>query len=209
MASGLDTPSGARAPLHRCCGPSQGAATAGRHLATAAAAAVQHNAHNLRPPKHEGRNRNGRRLLLLLFNTTRMLSGPPPSTGAAAVRPAAVALPSSHPNLNHEPDPTHELKHTITRKAATHERNPDTPILRVNGRQSQPCGAGRKFGSSGVSGEPSSTPTFTISPVPLHWLPLRTTTFCRTRRCRPGGCGAARARARSRERWSGLLGLTC
>ena len=38
-----------------------------------AAAAVQHNAHNLRTPKHEGLYRYGRRCgrLLLLFNTTR------------------------------------------------------------------------------------------------------------------------------------------
>ena len=36
----------------------------------------------------------------------------------------------SQPRTGHtrEPDPTHnELKHTITRKTATHERNPDTP----------------------------------------------------------------------------------
>ena len=32
--------------------------------------------------------------------------------------------------LTREPDPTHnELKHTITRKTATHERNPDTPHI--------------------------------------------------------------------------------
>jgi hypothetical protein len=32
----------------------------------AGAAAVKHNAHALRTPKHEGRNRNGRRRLLVL-----------------------------------------------------------------------------------------------------------------------------------------------
>ena len=65
-----------------------------------------HNAHALRAPKHEGRNRNGRRRgrhslllhrpliggghVLLLFNTTRTLSGPP-STGAAIAMDGGVA----------------------------------------------------------------------------------------------------------------------
>ena len=61
-------------------------------MGAAAAAAVQHNAHNLRTPKHGGRYRYGRRRgrhnlllhrpLLLLLNTTRTTSGPP-STGAS------------------------------------------------------------------------------------------------------------------------------
>lgn len=72
MASGLDTPSGARAPLHRCCGPSQGAATAARRLAY----------------------------------------------------------------LYSDPPPWRSFLHT--------------PTPRERGRQSQPCGAGRKFGSSGA-----------------------------------------------------------
>ena len=39
---------------------------------------------------------------------------------------------TSQPRTGHtrEPDPTHnELKHTTTRKTATHERNPDTPHI--------------------------------------------------------------------------------
>ena len=43
---------------------------------------------------------------------------------------AVGVITPSQPRTGHtrEPDPTHnELKHTITRKTATHERNPDTP----------------------------------------------------------------------------------
>ena len=50
------------------------------YYTSAAAAAVQHNAHNLRTPK-----------LLLLFNTTRTLPGPLSTGGASITMDGGVA----------------------------------------------------------------------------------------------------------------------
>jgi hypothetical protein len=115
-----------------------GAASPSRVNRLPAAAAVQHNAHNLRTPKHEGLYRYGRRcgrhnlllhrpliggmgggaaspsrvnlLLLLLFNTTRTTSGPPSTRACCCCCSTQRA---------HAPDPQATLPSTRGARANT------------------------------------------------------------------------------------------
>ena len=89
--------------------------------------------------------------------------------------PNQKGFPKSQPRTGHtrEPDPTHnELKHTITRltrKTATHERNPDTPHVHTHTHNTPPHSLSHPHARAHPPGEPSparSPPTSPPAPPP-------------------------------------------